>query len=62
MVGPEDVDDALQDEVAEECGKYGQVEQVIIYQEKQGHGEHAPSIVKIFVKYFSAQGKILFSL
>ena len=32
MVTPEEVDDDLQDEVQEECSKYGTVERVIIYQ------------------------------
>ena len=32
MVSPEDVDDELQDEISEECSKYGEVERVIIYQ------------------------------
>jgi hypothetical protein len=32
MVTPEEVDEDLEDEVQEECSKYGQVERVIIYQ------------------------------
>ena len=32
MVTPEEVDEDLQDEVQEECSKYGLVERVIIYQ------------------------------
>jgi half-pint family poly-U binding splicing factor len=51
MVGPEDVDEDLQEEIEEECGKYGEVERVIIYQEKQGEDDNAPVIVKIFVEF-----------
>ncbi|XP_064631553.1 poly(U)-binding-splicing factor PUF60-like isoform X2 [Lineus longissimus] len=51
MVGPEDLDDELETEVTEECGKFGNVERVIIYQEKQGEEEDAEIIVKIFVEF-----------
>ena len=33
----------LQEEIEEECGKFGEVERVIIYQEKQGEDDDAPS-------------------
>lgn len=56
MVGPEDVDETLQEEVQEECSNYGRVEQVVIYQEKQGEAHDAAIIVKIFVKYSLPQG------
>lgn len=52
MVGPEDVDDDLEVEITDECEKYGQVERVVIYQEKQGEEEEAEIIVKIFVEFF----------
>ena len=51
MVGPEDVDEELQEEIEEECGKYGEVENVVIYQEKQGEEEDAEVLVKIFVEF-----------
>ncbi|CAH1784833.1 unnamed protein product [Owenia fusiformis] len=51
MVGPEDLDDELENEVTDECGKYGNVERVIIYQEKQGEEEDAEILVKIFVAF-----------
>ncbi|XP_062386410.1 poly(U)-binding-splicing factor PUF60a isoform X3 [Sardina pilchardus] len=54
MVGPEDIDDELEGEVTEECGKFGGVNRVIIYQEKQGEEEDAEVIVKIFVEFTSA--------
>lgn len=54
MVGPEDIDDELEGEVTEECGKFGNVNRVIIYQEKQGEEEDAEVIVKIFVEFSAA--------
>ncbi|KAL4623413.1 poly(U)-binding-splicing factor PUF60-like [Arapaima gigas] len=54
MVGPEDIDDDLEGEVTEECGKFGAVNRVIIYQEKQGEEEDADVIVKIFVEFSAA--------
>lgn len=57
MVGPEEVDDELELEVTEECGKYGSVNRVIIYQEKQSEEEDAEIIVKIFVEFCLASGK-----
>lgn len=35
MVQVQDIDEDLEGEVTEECGKFGAVEKVIIYQEKQ---------------------------
>ncbi|KAA0723515.1 Poly(U)-binding-splicing factor PUF60-B [Triplophysa tibetana] len=54
MVGPEDIDDDLEGEVMEECGKYGAVNRVIIYQERQGENDDAEIIVKIFVEFSDA--------
>lgn len=54
MVGPEDVDDLLKEEIQDECSKFGVVERVIIYNEKQTDNEDDDSadvIVKIFVEF-----------
>ncbi|KAJ6221484.1 hypothetical protein RDWZM_000029 [Blomia tropicalis] len=53
MIGVEDIDDDLESEVTEECGKYGNVRKVIIYQEKQSEDDDAEIIVKIFVEFTS---------
>ncbi|XP_031640950.1 poly(U)-binding-splicing factor half pint isoform X2 [Contarinia nasturtii] len=54
MVGPKDIDEELQEEIQEECSKFGLVERVIIYNEKQSEfedDENAEVIVKIFVEF-----------
>lgn len=51
MVGPDDIDDDLEGEVTEECGKFGRVKRVVIYQERQGEEDDADVIVKIFVEF-----------
>lgn len=54
MVGPEDIDEMLQEEIQDECSKFGVVERVIIYNEKQSEfedDENAEVIVKIFVEF-----------
>ncbi|KAF5396447.1 Poly-U binding splicing factor half-pint family [Paragonimus heterotremus] len=48
MVGPDECDDELENEVADECRNYGVVEKVIIYQELDETGE---LIIKIFVVF-----------
>ncbi|KAK7024415.1 Poly(U)-binding-splicing factor puf60 [Halocaridina rubra] len=53
MVGIEEVDEFLQDEITEECGRFGTVNHVIIYQEKQSDEDDAEVIVKIFVEFSS---------
>ena len=60
MVGPEDLDPELEQEVTEECGKYGQVNKVVIYQEKQGAAEDDPIVVKIYVEFKAEQGSLYF--
>lgn len=52
MVEPDDVDETLQEEIQDECSKYGTVERVIIYNEKQSEDDDdAEVIVKIFVEF-----------
>nr|XP_042904971.1 poly(U)-binding-splicing factor half pint isoform X2 [Parasteatoda tepidariorum] len=51
MVGVEDLDDDLESEVTDECGRYGVVNRVIIYQERQSEDDDADIIVKIFVEF-----------
>jgi len=55
MVSPDDVDETLQEEIEEECSKYGKVENVIIYQEKQSEEDDAEIHVKIFVEFSKAE-------
>ncbi|XP_072032179.1 poly(U)-binding-splicing factor PUF60-like isoform X2 [Amphiura filiformis] len=55
MVGVEDLDDDLEGEVTEECGKFGAVNRVVIYQERQGEEEDAEVLVKIFVEFSETQ-------
>ena len=56
MVGAEDVDDELENEITDECEKYGEVERVLIYQEKQGEEDDAEILVKIFVEFVGPKG------
>ncbi|XP_053201681.1 poly(U)-binding-splicing factor half pint-like isoform X2 [Panonychus citri] len=58
MVGVEDIDDALESEVTDECGKFGSVNRVIIYEEKQSEDDDAEVIVKIFVEFSNSQEAI----
>ncbi|XP_064465553.1 poly(U)-binding-splicing factor PUF60-like isoform X1 [Ornithodoros turicata] len=51
MVGVEDLDDELELEVTDECGRFGTVKRVIIYQERQSEEENAEVVVKIFVEF-----------
>ncbi len=57
MVTMEDLDDDLEEEVTSECSKYGVVERVIIYQERQGVEEDADVIIKIFVLFSNSTGE-----
>ncbi|NWX10222.1 PUF60 factor, partial [Caloenas nicobarica] len=54
MEGKNYFDDDLEGEVMEKCSKFGAVNKVIIYQEKQGEEEDAKIIVKIFVEFSMA--------
>ncbi len=57
MVTMEDLDDDLEEEVTSECSKYGSVERVIIYQERQSMEDNADVIIKIFVLFPVSTGK-----
>lgn len=57
MVGAEDLDDELESEVTGECGRFGVVNRVVIYQERQSEDEDAEIIVKIFVEFSATPGK-----
>ena len=56
MVGIEDVDEELENEVTGECSKFGSVTRVVIYQEKQGEEDDAAVIVKVFVEFMTTAG------
>ncbi len=58
MVDADEIDEELQTEVTEECSKFGEVNRVIIYQEKQGEEEDADVIVKVFVEFSQPEGKL----
>lgn len=58
MVEPEDVDETLQEEIQEECSKFGVVEKVIIYNEKQSDEDDGEIIVKIFVEFQEPIGRV----
>ncbi|KAL4717382.1 hypothetical protein ACJJTC_017269 [Scirpophaga incertulas] len=52
MVAPGDVDDALHLETQEECSKWGKVERLVIYNERQSEDDDpAHANVKIFVQF-----------
>lgn len=59
MVGVEDLDEDLEHEVTDECSKFGMVNRVVIYKEKQGEEEDAEVIVKIFVEFTATSGKCI---
>lgn len=56
MVGVEDLDEDLEHEVTDECSKFGNVNRVVIYKEKQGEEDDAEVIVKIFVEFTQTSG------
>jgi len=55
MVGPGEVDDDLQEEVTSECNKFGKVEKVVLYQERQSSKPN-DYIIEIFVVFSDTQG------
>lgn len=54
MVGPGEVDDMLQQETADECAKYGEVESVLIF-EMKGPEVKPWEAVRIFVKFSAVE-------
>ena len=60
MVSAEDLDEELESEVTDECGKFGDVKRVIIYQEKQSEADDAEVVVKIFVEFSIQSGELSF--
>ena len=59
MVSVEEIDEDLEEEVTDECSRFGEVRRVIIYQERQGEEEDADVIVKIFVEFSKPSGKFI---
>jgi len=52
MINFEELDDDFEDEVKEECeSKYGPVNEVLVYLEKQSEAEDAETLVKVFVEF-----------
>ncbi|KAI5643967.1 RNA recognition motif domain-containing protein [Phthorimaea operculella] len=52
MVRPEEVDEALHHEIQEECGKWGVVQRLVIYNERQSEDDDPNNAqVKIFVQF-----------
>lgn len=52
MIQFDDLDDDFEDEVKEECEtKYGPVNEVLVYLEKQSEDEDAETIVKVFIEF-----------
>lgn len=54
------MDETLQEEIQEECGKFGSVKSVIIYNERQSEAVDTDILVKIFVEFSCMKGKNLF--
>ncbi|XP_035212382.1 poly(U)-binding-splicing factor PUF60-like isoform X2 [Stegodyphus dumicola] len=51
MVDVEGIDDELEVDLRSECEKFGIVNQITVYQERQSEDDDAEIIVKIFVKF-----------
>jgi RNA recognition motif-containing protein len=52
MVGPEEViDEEFQDEIEEELGKFGKVENIVVYQERSDDTADAEVSIKVFVEF-----------
>jgi len=60
-VAPMDVDDSLEEEFEEECSNFGKVSKVAIHVDRESVFEGEQGVVKIFVQFEDASGK-LFSI
>jgi len=56
MLTADELDAEVEQEVTEECSRYGKVLRVVIYQEKQSDAPDAESVVKIFVEFEHSDG------
>ncbi len=56
MVGPDDLDDDLAEEVESETARYGHVERVVIHKGKEEAGEAV--VVKVFILFQHAAGTV----
>lgn len=53
-MGADEVDEYLEPEISEECGKFGNVQKVLVHMEKHGEEDDLSSTeVKIFVEFAS---------
>lgn len=55
-ISPTEVDDQLESEMKEECSKYGPVEKVVLFQDKQS----TENVLKILVAFVNFAGSLFF--
>lgn len=61
MVTVADIDDALKDEIQEECSNHGQVRRVEIHVDRprDGSSPDPAALAKVFVEYADTAGELL---